>query len=247
MDMMIQRYGNNDTPDGRVVGSGDRAFWHEDYSSIIFRKYVVIATAVTGVDLQKDTLLSIGAIRMEGSRIELGKTFYRALKPKGAFQLRSLISKGDNEADYGENFDIEEILTEFADFCGKDIIVGHFVSANMNLLDKAAGKIISPVIFNPRLDTSLIYEYLKGNHPVLRRFLSYSDDTDLTKLARRFGIASNGAHDSLKDAFVTAQLFQRFIRLLVNMGIKKMEDLEGIGNPLNQESRYMVSAEIMNY
>jgi DNA polymerase III epsilon subunit-like protein len=244
---MIQRYENNEAPEVGIIGSGDRAFWHEDYSSINYRKYIVVAVEVTGPDLQKDSLLSIGAIRMEGSRIELGKTFYRDLKPKSAFKLRNLISNGNDQAESDAKPDIEVILAEFADFCGKDIIVGHSVSTNMNFLDKAAGKIISPVVFNPRLDVLLIYEYLKGNHPALKRFLSYSGDSELSKLARRFGIPSNGGHDALKDAFVAAQLLQRFIRLLVNMGVKKMEDLEGIGNPFNQESRYMVSAEIINF
>lgn len=244
MDMMLERHKNNDIAEVKIRSFTDKAFWHGDYSSINYRKYVVVAAELTGLDLQKDSLLSIGAIRMDGSRIELGKTFYKAVKPKSISKFRTLISSGNTQLDWEEKPDIEQILNEFADFCSKDIIVGHFVYVGMNFLDKAAGKIISPVIFNPMLDTSLIYEYLKENHPVLRRFLSYSGDINLSKLARRFGIASGGPHNPLKEAFITAQLFQRFIHMLVNMGIKKMEDLQNIGNPFSQKSGYMVSAEI---
>ncbi len=241
---MIERYKNNNITELNIDTLSDKAFWHGDYSTINYRKYVIVAAEFTGFDLQKDSLLSIGAIRMEGSRIELGKTFYRKLKPKNTLKLRALISNSNTQYDIEEKPDIEEILKDFADFCGKDIIVGHSVLIGINFLDKVAGKIISPVFFNPMLDTSLIYEYLKKNHPLLKRFLSYSGDTSLSKLARRFDISSGGSHDALKEAFITAQIFQRFIHMLFNLGIKKMEDLEIIGNPFTQKTGYMVSGEI---
>ncbi len=245
MEMMIDM--KKETEEVRIENFGDKAFWHQDYSSINYRKYVVVAAELTGLDLQKDSLLSIGAIKMDGSRIELGKTFYKSVKPKSMSRLRNLISNGDNQSESDEKPNIEEILGEFADFCGKEIIAGHSVFVGMSFIDKAAEKIISPVIFNPMLDIALVYEYLRDNHPTLKRFISYAGDPDLYKLARRFGIACNGSLNALKQAFVAAQLFQRFIRMLVDINITKMEDLQNIGNPTNQESRYMVSAEIINF
>lgn len=247
MDMLIERYNNNETEENRIGSFSERAFWHGDYSTINYRKYVVIAAELTGLDLQKDSLLSIGAIRMEGSRIELGKTFYKALKPKSISRLKNLITNSNIQADKEQKPDIEEILKEFADFCGKDTLVGHSVFVGMNFLDKAAGKIISPVIFNPMLDISLIYEFLKENHPALKRLLSYTGDSSLSALARRFGISVGGPQNALKEALIAAQLFQRFIHLLLSMGINKMEDMEKIGNPLSQKSRYMVSAKTINF
>lgn len=245
MDMMIDK--KNKTQEEKIENFGDKAFWHQDYSSINYRKYVVVGVELTGQDLHKDSLLSIGAIKMKGSRIELGKTFYKSLKPKGMSKLRNLISNEGIQPESDEKTNFEEILKEFGDFCGKDIIAGHSIFVGMNFIDKAAGKMISPVIFNPMLDISLVYEYLKENHPALKRFISYAGDPDLYKLARRFGISSNGVRDALKEAFIAAQLFQRFIHMLVDIGITKMDDLQKIGNPTAQESRYMVSGKIINF
>lgn len=241
MDMLAER---NNILEMNIDNLNDKAFWYEDYSSINHRKYVVVAAELTGLDLQKDSLVAIGAIRMEGSRIELGKTFYRSLKPKNISMFKTLISNGKSQQDSGEDSDIEKILKEFTNFCGKDIIVGHSLFMGISFLDKAAGKIITPIIFNPMLDTGFIYEYLKENHPSLKRFLSYSGDISLSKLARRFDISSGSPNNALKTALVTAQLFQRFIHMLLNLGIKKMEDLQSIGNPFTKKSRYMVSGEI---
>jgi DNA polymerase-3 subunit epsilon len=50
-------------------------------------------------------------------------------------------------------------------------------------------------------------------------------------MAKSFGIPCEGAHDALADAFITAQLFQRFIPILEEMGIRELDDLLRIGNP----------------
>ena len=38
-------------------------------------RYVVIDTELTGLDEKKDSIVSIGAVRMEGGRIEMGDSF----------------------------------------------------------------------------------------------------------------------------------------------------------------------------
>ena len=45
-------------------------------------RYVVIDTELTGLDEKKDSIVSIGAVRMTGGRIELGKDVLPAGKPR---------------------------------------------------------------------------------------------------------------------------------------------------------------------
>ena len=49
-------------------------------------KYVVLDTEVTGLDEKKDSIVSVGAVRMRGGSIALGDTFYRLLKPETVFE-----------------------------------------------------------------------------------------------------------------------------------------------------------------
>ena len=44
--------------------------------------YVVVDTELTGLDEKKDSIVSIGAVRMTGGRIELGDMFYRLVSPR---------------------------------------------------------------------------------------------------------------------------------------------------------------------
>jgi len=53
--------------------------------------YVVLDTELTGLNPKKDSVVSIGAVRMAGSKIDLGQTFYRLVKPDTEFTPSSVI------------------------------------------------------------------------------------------------------------------------------------------------------------
>ncbi|MDR3684934.1 MAG: hypothetical protein P4L11_14495, partial [Geothrix sp.] len=56
----------------------------------------------------------------------------------------------------------------------------------------------------------------------------------LFELARLFDIPVAGAHTALGDAYLTAQLFQRLLPLLVEAGIHDLTSLLRIGDPNRQ-------------
>ena len=54
--------------------------------------------------------------------------------------------------------------------------------------------------------------------------------TDLFSVAGNYGITIDSAHNALNDAFITAQLFQRFLYFLQAEGIRTLDDLLDIGS-----------------
>ncbi len=219
---------------------------YNDYS-ICSQQYVVIDTELTGLDEQKDSIISIGALKMDGRRIELGNAFHRLVKPKSHMSSESVVIHGITPSEVEKKPAIESVLREFLDFCGLNIIVGHFVSIDLSFINKEVSKVLGSILRNPVLDTCLIYEFLKKKYPRRECFVSYAGDSELYELARRFGIPFTGAHDALIDAFITAQLFQRFIPLLIGAGIRRIGDLISFGNPFSGDVRYRLSGEIANF
>jgi DNA polymerase III alpha subunit (gram-positive type) len=53
----------------------------------------------------------------------------------------------------------------------------------------------------------------------------------LYDIARRFGIPVSGAHNSEMDAYITAQVFQRYIPMLSEHGIDSVGALLSAGSP----------------
>jgi DNA polymerase-3 subunit epsilon len=54
---------------------------------------------------------------------------------------------------------------------------------------------------------------------------------NLSALAQRHGIRVVGAHNALADAFITAQVLQRQLRALPDVGVRTLGDLLRIGKP----------------
>lgn len=231
---------------GMKFRSKDIQTYDSEYS-ITNQKYVVVDTELTGLDENKDSIVSIGAVRMDGRRIELGSAFHKLIKPQSSLTSESVLIHGITPSEVEKKPSIQGIIKDFLNFCGMDIIIGHFVSIDMSFINKEVRRFLGSIMQNSVLDTSLIYAYLKKKYPRRDLFVSYPGEIELYELAKRFGIPFNGAHDALIDAFITAQLFQRFIPLLIGAGIRRIGDLMSFGSPFSGEARYRLSGDIVNF
>ena len=194
-------------------------------------RYVVIDTELTGLNHRKDEIISIGAVKMQGIRIELGSAFHRLIKPEAIFTPESVVIHGITPSDVKQARDIDATLAEFIDFCGGDIVVGHCVLIDMTFINREMKRIFGKTMRNQFIDTFRIYEWLRRRHQSAPCFESVPKDNDLYEIARCFGIPVRGAHDALVDAFISAQLFQRFIPLLNESGVLSAGELCELGNP----------------
>ena len=54
---------------------------------------------------------------------------------------------------------------------------------------------------------------------------------DLFSTAERYGIVADKAHNAFFDAYITAQLFQRFFCFLPRCGVITLKDLLSVSRP----------------
>jgi DNA polymerase-3 subunit epsilon len=195
-------------------------------------RYVVIDTELTGLNYKKDEIVSIGGIKMAGKRIELGKTFYATVKPRHSLTGESIIIHNITPSEVKDSPSIDSVIINFLNFCEDAIIVGHFISLDITFINRELNNAIKQKIENPLLDTVAIYDWIE-NHRL--RTIGYdeimSGEKDLFSIAKKYNITISESHNALIDAFITAQLFQRFLIQLQIMGIIKVKDLLKIGSP----------------
>lgn len=209
--------------------------------------YIAIDTELTGLNERKDSIISIGAVRMTGTKIELGNTFYKLVRPDAKFRADSVVVHGITPSDVLEKPNIDAILSDFAEFCGDDILLGHCVEIDLAFINREMKRVFGSSLTNPVIDTYQVYTWLKaklaaGFFPSLP-----TKDSSLYDMAKCFGIPVRGAHDALADAFTAAQLFQRFIPALADAGVNKIGDLLVIGHPSGGGDKFRKSAEIANF
>jgi DNA polymerase-3 subunit epsilon len=194
--------------------------------------YVVMDTELTGLNYKKDSIVSIGGIKMAGSRIELGETFYRVVKPQTAFTSESIVVHGITPSDVEQKPSIDSVLMEFVDFCKGCIIVGHFLFLDLMFINREMKRLTDQPFANPAVDTFKIHEWIRninGNFSI--HYNGVAEDKDLFSMAKKYQIQIVETHNALMDAFIAAQLFQRFLRYLPELGVKTIKDLLRIGRP----------------
>jgi DNA polymerase III subunit epsilon len=195
-------------------------------------KFLVFDTELTGLNIKKDSIVSIGALKMHGGRIDLNETYYRVVDPKAKLTGQSVLIHGITPSEASECPQIGVLLPEFLDFCGSRIILGHFVAIDLAFINKEMTKLFGFPLQNPAVDTMKVYQWIRKNEEQICSFhAGLSEKMDLLSLADRYAIPVNQAHHALDDAFVTAQLFQRFITLTTKFGVRTVADLVSIGQP----------------
>jgi len=209
--------------------------------------YVVVDTELTGLDEAKDCIVSIGAVRMEGGRIDLSNTFYRLVRPGTALKAESVVIHEITPSEVVSQPRIDTVFDEFLDYCGGDPLVGHFISLDLTFLNREMMQLYGSKLRNPVIDTFALYEWLRKRDRLNDCILSLRGVYRLYDIATCFGIPVSSSHNAMMDAFTTAQLFQRFLPLLADTGVKDMSELLKRGRPFEGGDRFRLTGEFGNF
>ncbi|MFQ3574421.1 MAG: 3'-5' exonuclease [Thermodesulfovibrionales bacterium] len=193
--------------------------------------YAVVDTELTGLDEKKDSIISIGVVKMAGGSISLGDYFYRIIDPSVCPKRDSVVIHGITPQEISICPPLELILPEFIDFVKNRIIVGHFISIDLAFINKEMKRHYGFAFQNPSIDTIHLYWWLK------KKSFSYDAyaqeyvqvESNLFDIAKGFGIPVTERHSAIGDAFITAQLFQRFLPQLQQKGVETLSDLIRVG------------------
>ncbi len=118
----------------------------------------------------------------------------------------------------------------------------------MEFLNRETKRLLGTPMGNRIIDIYPVFEWIlrskgfqgKEETSLPRRYQLYD-------IARYFDIEVNGAHNAMIDAFITAQIFQRFIPVLSRAGIKSAEDLVKITKNFKGGDRTTVLSNISNF
>ncbi|MBI5032439.1 MAG: 3'-5' exonuclease [Chloroflexi bacterium] len=204
--------------------------WEPDlYQSIDHARYVVIDSELTGLDKKHDAMIALSAIRMQGSRILVGETFYRLINPERAMQRENIVVHRIRPSELTNQPTIGNILKEFSEFVGDDIVVGHFVQIDWGFLNRDMQIHLGRRLQNNLIDTCRAHDWLDLQDRTLDGSYAYgaheNTDCNLFSLAQKFDIEIKEAHHALYDAFLAASLWQRYLVALKAYGVRRLGDL----------------------
>jgi DNA polymerase-3 subunit epsilon len=209
--------------------------------------YVVVDTELTGLDEKKDSIVSIGAVRMVGGKIDLGNVFYRLVSPQTKLTAHSVVIHGITPSDLVAQPGIDSVFAEFCEFAGNDVLVGHFISIDLAFLNREMKRLYGRKLGNAAIDTFTIDEWLRKRLKSHACFAKVLSGYRLYDIATSIGVPANGSHNAISDAFTTAQLLQRFIPLLIEAGVHDIGELLKRGKPFEGGDRFRITGEFGNF
>jgi DNA polymerase III epsilon subunit family exonuclease len=116
---------------------------------------IVLDTETTGLDHKTESLLEIGAVRLENG--EITATFSTLIKPAVPIRHSSFKIHGISDEMVEEAPSVEEAIVAFADFIGDLPYVAHNVVFDYSFITEAYKKHLGKRFLNPRICSQELY------------------------------------------------------------------------------------------
>lgn len=163
---------------------------------------VSIDIETTGLDILKDTILSIGAVKYSENDQKY-ESFYRIIKSD--CNIPNKISKltGLTKALLLNNgVDIKDALADFRKFIGDRLVIGYNLSFDYKFLTREYEKLGQKIFMNE----------IKDLLPVIKRKNKFLDNYKLSTVLKNYGIKNVQPHNALSDAQATLELLNKLMK-----------------------------------
>jgi DNA polymerase-3 subunit epsilon len=173
-------------------------------------RFVVLDSETTGFSPVLDRILTIGAVGVEDGEIRVDDSFDALLRVTGDVGPVDVHGVTPDRSERGH--EEGEALARFLGYLRDGVVVGHHIGHDVSMLDAGLERMGSDVrLLNRTLDTADLTLYLAQDG-------AFSDRTlprhlTLDTLADLFGVIPHDRHTASGDAFITALVFLRLLKL----------------------------------
>jgi DNA polymerase-3 subunit epsilon len=172
-------------------------------------RFVVLDSETTGLNPATDRIVTIGAVAVVDGEIVLEDSFSALLQVEHNTEAVAVHGVTRDEARHGVSE--PQALASFLDYVRDGVIVGHHIGHDIATFDVACERHWGAKLLNRSLDTMDLTLHLErdgafAGRPPIRHFT-------LDALCTMFGVIPHDRHTATGDAFITAQVFLRLVRL----------------------------------
>ncbi|MEM7243440.1 MAG: DUF294 nucleotidyltransferase-like domain-containing protein [Pseudomonadota bacterium] len=181
---------------------------------------IILDTETTGLNVQKDRLIEIGAVRLTSGSLDQEDIFQTLIKSDIPIPAQSSKIHGLQDKDLVDAPVFETALTDFANWAQDALWIGFSIDFDVAVFE-AEHKRRDIQFGAPRiLDVQELVEFLRPNLP----------DYALETIAGWLGVAATDRHRALADAQITGAVFLKLIPLLEAKGIRSLAQAERISD-----------------
>jgi DNA polymerase III subunit epsilon len=177
-------------------------------------RFVVLDSETTGLDPRHDRLITIGSVAVRAGEIRLDDSFdalIRVDKNTSAVTVHG-VTRDESRSGIEE----QDALERFLDHLQDGVIVGHHIGHDIAAFDAGYERHWGTRLMNRSMDTMDLTLHLEqdgafAGRPTIRRFT-------LDALCELFDVIPHDRHTASGDAFITAQVLLRLLKLGARCG-----------------------------
>lgn len=167
---------------------------------------VAIDLETTGLDPDRDSIVSIGMIAMDMERIYCRDACHWIFKPDRTLSSKSVTFHAITHSDVARSPSLDSCFEDILDVLAGKIMVAHFAPIERRFLEEAARALYGYPLLFPIIDTMELDRryYRRG----LRGLFAKPGSLRLDACRSRLKLPRYKAHHALTDALATAELLQ---------------------------------------
>ena len=159
----------------------------------------------TGLDVRRDDIITIAAVRVRGNCILASERFEAVARPAAPITIPAMKVHRLREIDVVQGEAIEAIIPRFLNFIGGRPLVGYYVDFDVRMVDRYLSAVLGIGLPNRLIEVSKLYFDRKySDAPAGTRI-----DLSFAAILRDLDLPELDQHDAFNDALMTAMMYLR--------------------------------------
>lgn len=153
----------------------------------------------TGLDANKDEIISIGAVRIIDHQILTSERLQLKLKPSQRIEAEAIKVHQLRNCDVQDGLEPIEAMKQLLAFIGSSPILGYYLEFDMALINRIVQPWLGIKLPNQQIELSALYYDQKIGLIPQKRL-----DLRLSSICKELNVPNLGAHDAYTDALTVA-------------------------------------------
>lgn len=176
-------------------------------------EWVTLDCETTGLDVNRDKIISIGAVRIAGNRLLASQRLELLVRPERALKAEGVRVHQLREKDVAMGMDPVQAMRRLLDFIGSRPLVGYFLEFDVAMLNREIWPLLGVRLPQPKIEVSAMYYDFKNRQlPAHER--GGMIDLRFATMMKDLQLPLREAHDALNDAVMAGLAFVKLRNLL---------------------------------
>jgi DNA polymerase-3 subunit epsilon len=169
-------------------------------------EWVALDCETTGLDVHRDQIISIGAVRIVGNRLLTSQRLELLVRPERKLKKESVRVHQLREQDVAHGLDPEQAMRRLLAFIGARPLVGYYLEFDVAMLNREIWPLLGVRLPQPKIEvSSMYYDWKNRQLPAHER--GGSIDLRFATMMKALELPTRNAHDALNDAVMAGLAF----------------------------------------